>query len=276
MLVHFLDAAGITDFDALLNSLGCGACRPGYKSALAEFFRGLDLAALCEDCRRRLHTNPLRLLDCKVPGCRALTENAPLLDDFACAECAGHFSTVRRLLDAAGVCYILSPRLVRGLDYYVRTTFEVVSGNIGSQSAVAGGGRYDGLVAQLGGPDVPGIGFACGMERLALLLPEREATAPDFYVAVLDEAALDTGFLLAQQLRRAGFSGETAYAARSAKSHLRQAAKNHAAWACILGSNELAQNSVLLKNMVSGEQRSLPLAPLADLERAMQKGSYEH
>ncbi len=269
MLVHFFKSVGITDVEVLLNSLGCKECRPGYKTALTEFFEGLDREALCEDCQRRLHANPMRLLDCKVPGCRAMTENAPLIGEYICPDCAAHFNAVRRLLDAAGVNYALTPRLVRGLDYYVRTTFEVVSGNIGSQSAIAGGGRYDGLVAQLGGPDVPGIGFACGMERLALLLPESEAPAPDFYIAALDEAALDTGFLLAQKLRRAGFSGETAYAARSAKSHLRQAAKNRAAWACILGSNELAQNSVMLKNMASGEQRTLPLAPLAELERAM-------
>ena len=169
MLSHFLTDLGIADLNIELNSLGCPECRPVYNDALNEYFRGFDAGQLCEDCMRRKLTNPLRVLDCKVPACKELTRSAPKISDYLCGPCKDHFAVVTGLLDQGGLAYTLNPRLVRGLDYYVRTTFEVTSGKIGSQSAVAGGGRYDGLVKTLGGPDLPGVGFACGMERLAML-----------------------------------------------------------------------------------------------------------
>ena len=268
MLMHFLREIGLDSLQLELNTLGCHSCRPAYRETLLQFLRGLHPEDLCEDCRRRLQTNPMRVLDCKVPACKNLTENAPAISDHVCAECADHFAVVRRILDRHNIPCVLNPRLVRGLDYYTRTTFEAVSTSIGAQGSVAGGGRYDGLVAQLGGPSVPGIGFACGMERLALMLEEKAATlaqpATDFYIVLLDENGTDTALSIAQTLRACGLRGETAYTARSMKSQMRQASKVGATHCLILGESELAAASIGIKNMESGEQS---LVPLADLEK---------
>lgn len=265
MAMRFLAALGIEDLSLHLNSLGCPACRTAYRNELSRWLSGLDPAALCEDCRRRMLVNPLRVLDCKVPSCKEHTEQAPHILDHNCPDCAAHFAVTRRLLDAQGIPHVIDHRLVRGLDYYTRTTFEVISSRIGAQGAVAGGGRYDGLVAQLGGPNLPGLGFACGMERLALLLPSANADAarPDFTVAVLSDAARDTAFALAQTLRDAGLRGEMGFAARSVKSALRQAGKSGARRALLLGEDELARGLVVIKNLDTGEQMSVPLAEAA-------------
>jgi histidyl-tRNA synthetase (EC 6.1.1.21) len=195
MLWTFLTKLGLKNLSLELNSLGCPECRPVFHQRLRDFLDTIDHSQLCEDCNRRAGTNPLRVLDCKVPTCKALVQNAPSIADSLCPGCAEHFAQVRDILDSASLPYRLNDRLVRGLDYYQRTTFEVVSGEIGAQTAVAGGGRYDGLIKQLGGPDLPGIGFACGMERLALLYGEAQVPAPDFYLAVLDSRALNTALL---------------------------------------------------------------------------------
>lgn len=263
MLMRFLREIGLKDLVLELNSLGCRQCRPAYHKALREFLAGLDKEALCPDCARRMETNPLRVLDCKVPGCRELIENAPDILAHNCDACREHFSVVRRILEKAGVPFRVNPRLVRGLDYYNRTTFEVVSTGIGAQGSVAGGGRYDGLIKALGGPDIPGVGFACGMERLAMLMPERETPRPDFYVVVLDGAGLDEALLIAEELRAAGLKGEVSFAAKSAKSQFRQAGKTNARMCVALGADELAGNTVVLKNMDTGEQREVPRANLA-------------
>ena len=258
MLCSFLSALGIADLTLKLNSLGCARCRPAYMEALREYLAGVDETALCEDCRRRRESNPLRVLDCKHEGCRKLTEGAPRLIDHNCPDCRRHFDTVLELLAKEGISPEIDHRLVRGLDYYCRTTFEVVSGNIGAQTAVAGGGRYDGLTAQLGGPDAPGVGFACGMERLALLLPPLAASAPDFFIVAPDEAGRVQGFALACALRRLGLSGELDYAGGSFKSLMRRAAKSGARYCCIIGPDEAAAGLVTLRGMAGGEQESLP------------------
>jgi histidyl-tRNA synthetase len=259
MLDGFLKAIGLEKLTIELNSLGCPECRPRFKHALREFFAGIDAAGLCEDCRRRKDSNPLRVLDCKVPGCKALTQGAPSILDHLCDHCVPHFEAVKDILSRAGLPYSLNPRLVRGLDYYQRTTFEVVSHDIGSQTAVAGGGRYDGLYKQLGGPDVPAVGFACGMERLALLLGEREAPRPDFFVAVLDERGESEAVLLAQALRAKGFTGEVAYSSGSMKSRLRQADKSRARNCLILGGSEVEARTVTIKDMAGGGgQKTVP------------------
>ncbi len=176
MLAHFLTRLGLKNVALEINSLGCPACRPAFRQALiAHFAARREL--LCEDCRRRLEKNPLRVLDCKSEGCREAAEGAPAIAGHYCPECAGHFRAVQEGLALVGVPFTVAPRLVRGLDYYVRTTFEAVTGDLGAQNAVAGGGRYDGLVAELGGPPQPGIGFAAGLERLALLIPAPPAPA---------------------------------------------------------------------------------------------------
>mgnify|MGYP000884870886 FL=1 len=258
MLCAFLADVGLERLSVELNSLGCRDCRPAFRQALTDFFASLDQTGLCEDCRRRVATNPLRVLDCKVPTCKELTANAPVLAEHVCEECREHFTTVKSLLDAAQVAYTLNPRLVRGLDYYQRTAFEITSGEIGAQTAVAGGGRYDGLVQALGGPDVPGVGFACGMERLVMLLTHCPVSGPDFYLAVLEPRAVDQALLLAQGLRQRGLSGEVSYSAGSMKSQLRRANKSGAKLALIIGSEEFDKGEVLLKDMEgAGEQRAV-------------------
>lgn len=257
MLMRFLTELGLTGLSLQINSLGCKECRPLYRKALSDFLASIDSTALCEDCRRRMETNPLRVLDCKVPGCRELTANAPTILEHNCPECRTHFDAVLRILDSRNVPYVLNDRLVRGLDYYNRTTFEVVSDSIGSQGSVAGGGRYDGLIAQLGGPDVPGVGFACGMERLALMMPGAEAPRPHFHVAVLDPAAQDAALLLAEDLRALGLTGSVGFGAGSIKSRMRLAGKSGARACLILGGDELAAGTVVVKDMDSGEQETI-------------------
>lgn len=262
MVMEFMREIGITDVTLQLNSLGCKECRPKYNQALRDFFDTLDAATLCADCRRRMDANPLRVLDCKVPSCREVAADAPRIADHNCPACKEHFSFVLRVLDGAGLGYEINPRLVRGLDYYSRTTFEVVSGNIGSQSAIAGGGRYDGLVKQLGGPDIPGIGFACGMERLALLVGEKKSANPDFYLAVLDESGLEKAVVIAQKLRVAGKKGEVSFAVKSLKSQMRQASKTGAAKCLLLGGDEMANNTITVKDMETGKQETVSLDAL--------------
>lgn len=260
MLMDFLGELGLTDLTLQINSLGCPACRPAYRKTLRDWLATLAPDALCEDCRRRMETNPLRVLDCKVPSCKENTASAPRILDHQCPDCAAHFEAVTRHLRAQNVPFEINHRLVRGLDYYTRTTFEVVSNNIGAQGSVAGGGRYDGLVSSLGGPEVPGLGFACGMERLALLMQDQpdESPRPDFYLAVLDNACRDAAFALAQDLRRAGLSGTLGFESRSVKSVMRQADKSRARHALLMGTDELAQGTVMIKNMESGEQCGVP------------------
>lgn len=264
MVMTFMREIGLTNVTLQLNSLGCKECRPVYNQALRDFLAGLDAEKLCEDCRRRMTVNPLRVLDCKVPTCKEMTADAPKIADYNCPACQEHFSFVRRTLDGTGLAYEINPRLVRGLDYYNRTTFEIVSGDIGSQSAIAGGGRYDGLVKQLGGPDVPGMGFACGMERLAMLVGEKTVAAPDFYLAVLDESGLDKAVIIAQKLREAGKRGEVSFASRSLKAQMRQADKSGAAKCLLLGADELAQNAVTVKDMATGSQETVSLDALPE------------
>ena len=268
MLMLFLRELGLTDLQPEINTLGCRECRPAYRELLTAFLRRIDPATLCEDCRRRMETSPMRVLDCKVPSCKEQTEGAPKIRDHVCENCTEHFNTVLGILDRKGVPYEINPRLVRGLDYYTRTTFEVVSTTIGAQGSVAGGGRYDGLVQQLGGPDVPGIGFACGMERLALMLEnaavERVAPRPDFYFAVLEAKAADTALLAAQTLRECRLSGELSFDGKSLKSQLRQASRTGAEYCLIIGEAEYVAQHVVVKHMDSGEQVSISLATLRD------------
>ncbi len=265
MLLLFLRSVGLNDLSLEINTLGCRECRPAYHEALKAFLARLDPETLCADCRRRMSTNPLRVLDCKVPSCQEQIANAPTVLDNACPECKEHFQTVLGVLDKAGQAYHLNHKLVRGLDYYMRTTFEVVSTNIGAQSSVAGGGRYDGLIKQLGGGDVPGVGFACGMERLMQLMQEQEGRTRNFYLAVLGAEGLDAGILLAQRLREAGLAGEMGYGARSVKSQMRQAGKSGAQFTLLLGAEELANQQILVKDMTSGEQTALATGSDQDL-----------
>ncbi|MCR5813756.1 MAG: histidine--tRNA ligase [Desulfovibrio sp.] len=259
MLMRYLHTLGLENIRLEINSLGCSACRPHFRQALQDFLAALDADCLCEDCQRRRSVNPLRVLDCKREACKTVIENAPRISDYLCADCKRHFSMVMDLLEQQQVSAIVNPKLVRGLDYYCRTTFEVVSGEIGAQSAIAGGGRYDGLISALGGPDIPGIGFACGMERLALLLPDMQPVSPDFYLLIMEEKDFSKGFRLLQSLRAQGLKGEMNYTCQSFKSLLRQADKSQAAFCLIIGTEESLNNSVTLKSMRDGNQQSIQI-----------------
>ncbi len=266
MVWSYLRELGLNKLSMEVNSLGCRTCRPVFHQQLTRFLDGLDHAQLCEDCQKRSSTNPLRVLDCKVSRCKELVREAPRIHDSLCPACREHFTIVLDILDMAGLAYVHNPCLVRGLDYYQRTTFEVVSTDIGAQSSVAGGGRYDGLVRQLGGPDLPGLGFACGMERLALLLENMGSSRLDFFLAVLDEQALNKAMIIAQHLRDKGFAGEVSFEARSVKSLLRQANKLGVKTCLLLGPQELEKDQILVKDMETGAQKAVGQN---DLEQAL-------
>lgn len=264
MLMAYLEVLGIAESELHLNTLGCPQCRAGYRAILHAYLASLAPSSMCEDCQRRMEINPLRVLDCKVPLCREHTQNAPHFIDHVCPECEGHFAVVMKMLDAVGIGYVQDDRLVRGLDYYCRTTFEVVSGAVGAQSSIAGGGRYDGLVRLLGGPDVPGVGFACGMERLALLMQARSATRPDFHMVVLGHEVIDTAFTVVSHLRAQGFAGDFCHSGGGFKGQMRQADKSGARYCLILGQDERTSGTVIVKNMDEGSQVAVPQGNVAD------------
>lgn len=266
MLMDFLTRAGIGGLKINLNSLGCSECRPAYLAALREYLNAFAESELCADCRIRRETNPLRVLDCKEASCRALIAGAPKLIDYNCDACRTHFEKVRELLKLENIDYVVNHTLVRGLDYYCRTTFEVVSDEIGAQTAVAGGGRYDGLVSQIGGADAPGVGFACGMERLALILEKtrRERPRPVFYLVCPDAENMDLAFQIAIKLRDANIAGEMNYRPASFKRLMRDAARSGARYALILGGDEAAAGRVAAKNMDDGSQVDIRLDELVE------------
>jgi len=261
MLCHFFAELGLTEPRLEINSLGCPECRPAYRNALKEFLRA-KLDTLCDDCKRRFETNPLRVLDCKAAGCREATVDAPSVLDNLCRACDEHFAATRRYMEMAGTGFTINSRMVRGLDYYTRTTFELVTGLLGSQSAVAAGGRYDGLIADLGGPDIPGIGFAMGVERVALLLAERDfSIRPDLFIAALGSEARELAFRLMGVLQqRDGVSVEIDYEGKSLKSQLRRADKSKACFTLIIGEDEIRKGTGVLKNMDAGTQMDVNLS----------------
>lgn len=266
MLMEFLGRAGLQNLQIQMNSLGCRECRGAYIDELKKFLSSLDKDALCEDCQTRTVANPLRVLDCKRESCREIIEDAPRFLDYNCEDCKTHFEKTLDLLKLEGLETRVNHKLVRGLDYYCRTTFEVSSDDIGAQTAVAGGGRYDGLAKQLGGGDVPGAGFACGMERLALLVEKKlDLTArPDFYLLSPDPENMDRAFALTQQLRKNNFSGIMNYKMGSFKSLMREAGKTKAKICLILGADEVANGSVTVKNMDNGSQFQISQGELAE------------
>ena len=266
MLSHYFMTTKIPDVSLQINSLGCPGCRPTYREALIDF---LDkrLTCLCADCQRRYTSNPLRVLDCKVPGCKEVTIDAPAMLDNLCIGCEAHFSQVKNHLDALGVDYTVNPRMVRGLDYYTRTTFEMVTGSLGAQNAVAAGGRYDGLIRDLGGPELPGIGFAIGLERLALMLGEQsvQPPRPELFIATLGEAATNAGFSMLTRLQRRGIPVEMEYTGKSLKAQLRRADKIKARRVLIIGEDELQRGVSQLRYMDESRQEEVELDSLESL-----------
>ncbi|HEY6000679.1 MAG TPA: histidine--tRNA ligase [bacterium] len=265
-MVHAAFAAlGLPGLALQINSLGDAACRPAYREALLAYFRP-HAAELCENCRRRLEANPLRVLDCKAEGCRALRANAPDVRDFLCGPCRDHFAAVRALLAAAEVPFTENPAMVRGLDYYTRTTFELTSTGLGAQDTVAAGGRYDRLVEEFGGKPTPGLGFALGVERLALLLGEGggEKSQRPIFLAALGDAARRAAWPWLVELRRRGAAAEWDYEGRSLKSQMGRADRLGARLVVIVGDNELAAGAAQVRNMADKTQRAVALVDLVE------------
>jgi histidyl-tRNA synthetase len=244
-----------------LNSVGCPSCRANHRALLRAFLSD-HIGRLCEDCVRRMESNPLRVFDCKVEGCRTIVKDAPLIADHLDDSCRAHFDQVRNGLELLGVPYRLEPTMVRGLDYYTRTAFEVIHEDLGRSKAVGGGGRYDGLVRELGGPEAPGIGFALGIDRLVMGMnaeDPRFARRLDAFVVLLGERARDVGFQLVHRLRSEGFSVETRYGTKTLKAQMKQADKLGARFVLMLGDDEIALNRVTVRNMATREQRTVPM-----------------
>ena len=261
LLSDFFIAVGLTEPSLQINSLGDSACRPGYRETLLAFLRQ-HKDSLCANCQRRMERNPLRVLDCKEPGCIEATKDAPSILDSLCAACREHFETVQRLLRQTDVGFTFNPRMVRGLDYYCRTTFEWTTTRLGSQSAVGAGGRYDGLVQELGGPAIPGVGFAMGVERLAMLLRLQEIASvngPELFVVWVGARARDWAFPVVHRLRQKGVSVEIEGEVRSLKSQMRRADKLKAGAVLIVGEDELANGKAVLRDMATKQQEEIGL-----------------
>lgn len=260
MLLFFLESLGVQG-RLQINSVGCPACRPAYLELLRGELRKSP-QDFCDDCRRRTETNPLRVLDCKVESCQSHIARLPMILDHLCEECSAHFGQFKSMLSDAGLNFEVVPRLVRGLDYYVRTAFEIVSGDLGSQNALAGGGRYDGLAEVLGGPPTHGFGFALGLDRLIMLLQEKSGDnalrKPDLFIAHVGAAAFREAAAVARRLRRAGFLCCFEFTGGSLKSQMRMANRLRARHTLIIGENELASGKYILRRMDNSEQREVP------------------
>lgn len=256
LAIDLFDALGVKGLEVQLNSLGCAECRPRYRDTLVSFFENRK-ADYCETCLTRMDSNPLRVLDCKVPGCRDINTEAPSLQDVLCEGCVTHQTAVMGYLDAVGIRYAINPRLVRGLDYYTRTVFEIVATEkLGSQNTVCAGGRYDGLVEELGGAPTPAVGWAFGVERLAILLEDLEiAPRVDMYLVAMGDAAEKAAFKLAHELRKSGMTVELSYAKRKLDKQFAQAERIHATTIGIIGEDEASRGEVKVKHLATREEQ---------------------
>ena len=264
---HIFDFFGIDDLRLEINSIGCPECRKNYQTALKEYFNS-NIDDLCETCKGRLNRNPMRILDCKSPVCSGIAENAPKILDYICDDCQAHFDSVQKYLDAMGIEYTVNPTIVRGLDYYTRTVFEFVTGSIGAQSTVCGGGRYDGLVEQLGGPAVPACGFAVGLERFMMLLEARGIELPpenpvDLYIASMNDEANLKAAQIAAQVRDEGVACLFDTVGRSLKAQMKFANKMGVLFTAVLGTDEIANGIAKVKCMADGSETELPLENFA-------------
>ena len=265
LLAHsVLKNLGIKNLSLEINSIGCPECRAKYHAALKEYFASRQ-EELCETCRERLDRNPMRILDCKSPICKEIADKAPVMIDFLCDECSTHFEGVKKHLNAVNLNFTVNPKIVRGLDYYTKTVFEFISGEIGAQSTVCGGGRYDGLVGQMGGPELPSLGFAMGIERLLMVMASQgtefpEPKVPDVYIATMGEQAQLKATKLCMDLRAEGFTAITDVTGRSVKAQMKYADKIGAAFSTVIGDDEIANDRCVLKNMKTGEQNEVTLS----------------
>jgi histidyl-tRNA synthetase len=253
MALALLGKIGVSDAETLINSVGCRACRPAYSRALREA-AGAQAESLCPDCQRKVETNPLRIFDCKIEACRRIAESFPRILDYLCDECRDHFQALRGWLDLLKIPYRVDSRLVRGLDYYTKTTFEIVSGSLGAQNALLGGGRYDDMMKDFGGPDICGIGFAMGMERALSVANLSVEKAKPLYLAYLGGEAKKAVVELGRFFRRNGVFCVVEFKDRGMKAHFGRASKLEAAWVLVVGENELAKGRFGLKEMATGRQ----------------------
>ncbi len=265
MLNLLFDSLNIKGVELQINSIGCPQCRPAFREALKGFFAD-KTSELCDNCKRRFEFNPLRILDCKSTHCHALSEKAPKTVDYLCNDCLTHFNGVQESLKTACVPYINNPKLVRGLDYYTQTTFEFIGGTLGAQNAVAAGGRYDNLVAELGGPSTPAVGFSIGMERLFSLFDSSNVTkqSPSVFIVALGEQAQQQAFSIIIQLHKEGISTVMDYNGGSLKSQMRKADKLNSAQVIIIGEDELSKGVVVLRDMQSKAQIDVPIAEVVN------------
>jgi histidyl-tRNA synthetase len=266
LLLQILKRLLLGEMRLLINSLGGPECQEKFKAALGLFL--INKEGLCEDCQRRRTTNPLRVLDCKSAHCQKILQSAPVMRDYLCSTCAAHFARVLERLDYFKVAYVVQPRLVRGLDYYTHTAFEVVAAGLGAQDAVAGGGRYNGLAKELGGPDLPAVGFAIGEDRLLEVLPEDfgQDHRPRIFVAALGEAARERAFTVVQELRRKNLAGEMDFEGRSLKAQMTLADRLNAAYVVILGEQELATGLAQVRSMRNYAPQAKDTADLTEVQ----------
>lgn len=254
---------GLKNLEILINSVGCKKCRIDYIQKLKEYLKGKK-DFLCSECKERYSKNPLRVLDCKRDSCKKIIEAASMITENLCQECESHFSEVKKYLDDQKIVFHEDPRLVRGLDYYTKTAFEIISGGLGAQNAIGGGGRYDDLVEELGGKPTPAVGFAAGIERMIIAMDQQKVEWPvekrlDIFVAKVDEKNKDTVFRLLQKIRNAGLSADMDYSGGSLKSQMRIANKIGARYTVIVGEEELSKNMVILRNMQTKEQKEVKI-----------------
>lgn len=252
---------GLKNLEILINSVGCKKCRVDYVQKLKKYLKNKK-DFLCSECKERYTKNPLRVLDCKKDSCKKIIEAAPVITENLCQECESHFSEVKSYLDDQKIVFHEEPRLVRGLDYYTKTAFEIISGGLGAQNAIGGGGRYDDLIEELGGKSTPAVGFAAGIERMIIAIDQQKVEWPvekglDIFVAKVDEKNKDTAFRLLQKIRNAGLSADMDYSEGSLKSQMRIANKIGARYTVIVGEEELSKNMVILRNMQTKEQKEV-------------------
>ena len=258
---------GLSKLNLVINSVGCRECRPKYLSELKGYFQDKK-ELLCPDCRDRYDKNPLRILDCKNTQCRMQIEKSPTIFDFLCQDCQDHFKRLTEYLDVLGIAYQVNPLLVRGLDYYTKTAFEIISGELGSQNAVGGGGRYDYLVRELGGKDTPAVGFAAGIERIIATMEKQKVKIPVWagikvFVATVSSEDIPAAFKIINNLRENGISTETDYLNKSLKAQMRLANKLNVSYVLIVGQEELAEQKITIKNMTDGHQQAVPLKEIS-------------
>ncbi len=259
---------GVQNLQLELNSIGCPECRKAYHKALKEYFEAKK-ENLCPTCLGRLEKNPMRILDCKSPICKDIAKDAPAIIDYLCEDCSNHFESVKKYLDAMNIEYVVNPRIVRGLDYYTRTVFEFVSTEIGAQGTVCGGGRYDGLIEELGGPSIPSLGFGMGTGRLLMLMEAQGIEIPtpascEIYIAPMGEAASVEAMKITAELRSNGVCAQTDVVGRSLKAQMKFADKIGAKYTMVLGDNEIAEGKAKVKNMDNGETTERELADFAE------------